>query len=204
MMAVLREFLDDFGSAPVNGAAQASSPALPSEDLEALRLEVFETGYKAGWDDAIRAQSDDKTRISSAFGQHLQDLSFTYHEAYSRVMNAMAPLLQDIVGTLLPGIARASLGAHVIEELHRQAEAIGRLDVVIAVAPGRMPAVAPLIDGDFGFPIRLQEDDTLADEQADIRFGETELQIDLTTLVESVSEAVQSFAHDNRRKIANG
>lgn len=200
-MTLLRNFLDDFGSHPV---AEPQSNVLPAEDFEAKRIEVFETGYKAGWDDAIRAHSDDKTRISSAFGQHLQDLSFTYHEAYGQVMNAMRPLLEDIVGTLLPGIARETVGAHLVQELQRQASEIGALDVVIAIAPGRQEAVAPLLEGDFGFPIKLIEDDTLAEDQADIRFGKTERQVDLGALVDQVSEAIQGFAHENHRKIANG
>jgi flagellar assembly protein FliH len=174
------------------------------EQSEAQRLESFETGYKAGWDDAIQANSDDKARISSALGQHLQDLSFTYHEAYSHVMNVMAPLLEDIVGTLLPNMAREALGAHVVDELQKQAQAIGALDVVIAVAPNRVSAVAPLIEQDFGFPIRLIADDTLGEDQADIRFGETEWQVDLGTLVDSVTSAIQGFAQENRRKVSHG
>lgn len=200
-MTSLRDFLEDFG-------APATVPDGPqmvdSGQWEAQRLEAYESGYKAGWEDAIRAQSDDSNRISSAFGQHLQDLSFTYHEAYSRVMNAMSPLLKDIVATLLPGMAQATLGAHIVEELNRHAEAIGALHVIIAVAPSRTQAVSPLVEGDFGFPIRLVADDTLSEDQADIRFGDAEWQIDLGALIEKVAEAVDGFAHDNLRKISNG
>ena len=200
-MTQLRDFLEDFGT-PVS--VPMPTPVVETEDFEAKRLEVFESGYKAGWDDAISAQTDDKARISSAMGQHLQDLSFTYHEAYSHVMNAMTPLLDAIVGKLLPEMARVSLGSQIVEELGRQAAAIGALDVVIAVAPMRVDAVEPLLEGDFGFLIKLIEDDTLSEDQADIRFGETELQIDLAELVQQVTDAVQGFVHENQRKIANG
>ena len=200
-MMRLANFLEDFSPTV---AAPPVAEVARVEQSEAQRLESFETGYKAGWDDAIQANSDDKARISSALGQHLQDLSFTYHEAYSHVMNAMAPLLEDIVGTLLPNMARESLGAHVVDELQKQAEAIGALDVVVAVAPNKVSAVAPLIEQDFGFPIRLIGDDTLGEDQADIRFGETEWQVDLGTLVDSVTSAIQGFAQENRRKVSHG
>lgn len=202
-MTALQDLLDDFSEISVP-AAQAASPTFNEADLEGQKLEAFENGYRAGWDDAVKAQSDDRSRISSAFGQHLQDLSFTYHEAYSQVMNAMAPLLDEMVAALLPEMARATLGHHIVEQLQGMAQEIGALEVVVAVSPANVEAVSPLLEGEFSFPIQLVEDDTLADEQADIRLGQTEKQIDLGDLIASVSEAVDGFAHDNRRKLANG
>lgn len=202
-MTALRQLFEDFGGAAPTTAVE-TAPAFNEADLEGQRLEAFENGFKAGWDDAIKAQSDDKTRISSAFGQHLQDLSFTYHEACSQVMNAMTPLLNEMVNVLLPGMARATIGAHIVEKLQEMSREIGALEVQIAVSPSNVEAVSGLLEEDFGFPVRLVEDSTLADEQADIRFGKTEKQIDLGELVRSVSEAIAGFAHENQRKLANG
>jgi hypothetical protein len=199
-MSDLHEFLEDFGLLLQPAATpQASGPGISEVDLEGQKLESFEKGYRAGWDDAVAAQSDEATRISSAFGQHLQDLSFTYHEAYGQVMSAVTPLLTELVETLLPEVARATLGQHIAEQLKKRANEIGQLEVEVAVAPTRLEAVAPLLEGNFGFPLRLVSDDTLAEEQADIRFGDQERQIDLGDLITSVSEAVQGFAHDNER-----
>ncbi len=198
----LSGFLDDFGAPRVTAAA--TQPQISDEDLESQRLESFENGYRAGWDDAIKAQSDDRTRISSAFGQHLQDLSFTYHEAYAQVMNAMSPLLEDMVRILLPELARQTLGVHIVERIEAEARALGALKVIVAVSPDNMEAVGPLLEGEFNFPVELVADDTLTTEQADLRFGETEKQIDLTSLLASAREAVEAFAHDNRRTVAHG
>ncbi|MFZ7091162.1 ABC transporter ATP-binding protein [Primorskyibacter sp. 2E233] len=203
-MTALRRMFEDFGNATPASAPVEVSVEFNEADLEGQRLEAFENGFKAGWDDAIKAQADDKTRISSAFGQHMQDLSFTYHEACSQVLNAMTPLLNEMVNVLLPGMARATIGAHVVEKIQELSREIGTLEVQIAVSPVNVEAVAGLLDVDFGFLVRVIEDSTLAEEQADIRFGRTEKQIDLGDLVNSVAEAVQGFAHENRRKIANG
>lgn len=210
-MSALETLLEDFGSTspPVQGPATrtesaSAEPAFREADLEGKKLEAFEKGYRAGWDDAVKAQSDDRTRISSAFGQHLQDLSFTYHEAYTQVMNAVTPLLNEMVTSLMPALARETLGHHIVDQLKTMSREIGQMEVVIAVAPNRVEAVTPLLKQDFGFPIRLMPDDTLAEEQADIRFGDTERQIDLSDLIASVAEAVEGFAHDNRRKMTHG
>ncbi|WP_121629564.1 ABC transporter ATP-binding protein [Tropicibacter alexandrii] len=203
-MSALQKLLEDFSSPEPSAPALSEGPVFNESELEGQKLEAFENGYRAGWDDAVKAQSEDKARISSAFAQHLQDLSFTYHEAYSQVMNGMTPLLNEMVSVLLPSMARATLGLHVVEQLHAMAKEIGTMDVQILVAPTNIDAIAPLIEGDFGFPIELIPDDTVAEEQADIKFGSSERQIDLGDLIASVTEAVAGFAHDNRRKLANG
>lgn len=202
-MTSLHLLFEDFSQSQPQ-AVQTGGIAVADLDLDGVKLEAFENGYRAGWDDAIKAQSDDRTKVSSAFAQHLQDLSFTYHEAYSQVMNAMTPLLDEMVAALLPEMARATLGHHIVEQLQGMVQEIGSLEVVVAVSPANVEAVSPLIEGEFSFPIQLIEDDTLADEQADIRLGQTEKQIDLGDLIASVTEAVDGFSHDNRRKLANG
>lgn len=203
-MSVLASLLEDFGTVRSAVPAEATGPSISEAEIEGAKLESFEKGYKAGWDDAVKAQSDDRTRISSAFGQHLQDLSFTYHEAYSQVMSAVTPILVEMAGSVLPQIARATLAQHIAEQLDAMTQDIGALDVIIAVAPSRIEVVQSLLDQDFGFPIELAADETLNEDQADIRFGETERQIDLGELIASVTEAVEGFTHDSQRKIAHG
>lgn len=203
-MSLFANLLEDFGTPGAGPSAEPAAPRISETEIEGAKLEAFEKGYKAGWDDAVKAQSDDRTRISSAFGQHLQDLSFTYHEAYSQVMSAVAPILNEMAGTVLPQVARATLSQHIADQLDALTQEIGALGVVIAVAPSRVEAVQGLLQQDFGFPIELAADETLNEDQADIRFGETERQIDLGELIASVAEAVEGFTHDNQRKIAHG
>lgn len=201
-MSVLQELLEDF-SAP-EAKAQPSGKLMSDADLEGFKLEAFESGYRAGWDDALKAQSQDRESVSSAFAQQIQDLSFTYHEAYAHVMNSVAPLLEEMSNVLLPQMAQATLGQHIYEQLHRMAQEIGQMRVQVAVSPENADAILPILDTDFGFPVDILQDETLAQEQADIRFGETERQIDLSDLVQTIKDSVAGLAHDNRRKMNHG
>jgi len=203
-MTALRQFLEDFEAPAAKPRPAPEEPGIGVAQLEAEKLEAYENGYRAGWDDAVKAQTEESSRISSALAQNLQDLSFTYNEAYSQVMNAMAPLLEEMVSALLPGLAREALGPQVLEQLLGTARETGSVGVIIAVAPGVAESVAPLLEQDFGFPVTLQEDDTLTEGQADLRFGETERQIDLTEALETITESVRGFVHDNRRMTAHG
>ncbi|AWI82394.1 ABC transporter ATP-binding protein [Alloyangia pacifica] len=201
-MSDLRNFLEDFSRRPPRPEVTAAESG--TEQVDALKLEAFDSGYRAGWDDAITAQSEESGRIASDFSQNLQDLSFTYNEAYRQMLDAVTPLLEEMLRALLPRLLHETLGLHLREQLSAMAQEIARREVLIAVAPGTSARVAPLLDQDFGFPLRLEEDETLAEGQADLRFGETERQIDMTGLLEEVTRAVEGFAHDTRRSAAHG
>lgn len=203
-MSALQKLLEDFSNPATSASAQPPAPVFNESEVEAQKLDSFETGYRAGWDDAIKAQSEEKGRLASTLAQHLQDLSFTYHEAYAQVMNGITPLLNEMVNVLLPSMARATLGLHVADQLQALATQIGSVKVQIVVAPGNIETVSSLIEADFSFPIELVPDDTLSEEQAEIRFGESEKQIDLGDMIAALTEAVAGFAHDNRRKMTNG
>lgn len=201
-MSNLHSFFEDFATRHTESAPP--TPEIGEAEVEAGKLESFDTGYRAGWDDAIKAQADESHRISSDFAQNLQDLSFTYNEAYRQVLDAVTPLLEDILQALLPALLHETLGLHLHEQLAGMAQEIARREVLIAVAPESTVQLAPLLEQDFGFPLRLEEDPTLAEGQVDLRFGETEKQIDLSGLLDEVTRAVEGFAHDNRRNAAHG
>ena len=201
-MNALCDFLEDFGEAQPR--SNPNAPVMDEGEIEANRLAAFEEGYRAGWDDADKARTGEAGQASAALTQKLQDLSFTYQEAFGNVMAAMTPLLEDMVNRLLPDLAQATIGAHVLETLQTMAREIGQAEVVLAVAPANVDAVAPLIEGEFAFPLSVVSDDSLGPDQAGLRFGQTEKEIDLGDLVRTVQEAVQGFAHDNKRTLANG
>lgn len=200
-MTDLADLLEDFGTAPQHATTVFQ---MTEDEADVLRAEAFEQGYKSGWEDAIKAQSQDQTRISSDLAQNLQDLSFTYHEAYSQVVEGMAPLLNDMVESLLPKVARDALGLHVVELLNDLTRSYSEQPVEIVVATDNSEAVAPLLKGDFKMPVSLTEDPQLAEGQAEIRFGKVERRVDLTAVLNNIQEALRGFMHDNRKEVVNG
>jgi len=193
--------LEDFGAftgTTVNG------PELSEDERETQRLDIFEQGYRAGWDDAIKAQSDDQSRITSDFAQNLQDLSFTYHEAHAQIVNAMQPLMTQIVDSLLPEMARQSLGQQIVGELRNLARSQALPQVEIVVAPANKAALEPWLDQEFSFPIALRDDAMMGEGQAEIRFAEAERQIDLTGVVDGIATAMRGFFNENKKELRHG
>lgn len=198
-MKSIARILEDFG------APQAThTPGLSEEELETIRLEAFENGYKAGWDDAARAARDEQGHIAADFGRNLQDLSFTYHEAHGHVLAAVKPLLEDIVQKILPDAARETLGLRVADQLEALAREKSAVPVEIAVAPDNLPILEGLTEQDFGFPLAIQGDDTLSDGQVFLRFGAEETEIDLGEVTEGIRAALAGFFAEQERKEDHG
>ncbi|ETX29642.1 hypothetical protein [Roseivivax isoporae] len=201
-MSALADLLEDFGTVVPSGAGPASG--VDADEIARRELQSYEQGYRAGRDDAVRAQDEDSTRLAGDFAQNLKDLSFTYHEAYSHVLRAMTPLLRQIVETILPVALHDGLGAHVAAELEQVAARCGGLAAEVAVAPESLAAVAPFLARDFGFPVDLVPDASLREGQAELRLPDREQRIDLDGIAEGLRTAIAAFRPDMHEERAYG
>jgi len=193
----IAHLLEDFGE-----ALRGTAISITDVSLEEERLAAFETGYQAGWDDAVKSQAEDERRISADLAQNLQDLTFTYEEAYAAVLNSLHPLIEEMVATVLPPLGRDTLVPRLAEILQEKVRDHGREAIVIAVAPGDMTRIATLIETLPDLDIALAEDDTLAPGQIFLRFGETEDEINLESVLNAIGHAVSGFFEENRKAIA--
>jgi len=187
-MKSISHLLEDFGETRPEAQVAADEVSLEDE-----RLKSFETGYQAGWDDAVKAQTEDARRITADLAQNLQDLRFTYEEAYSAVMQALHPLLAQMTTTILPRLAHQSLVPRLTEMLHELARDQGRCSVEIAAAPDDMARLGHLLENEPDIGAALVEDDTLGPGQIYLRFGDAEREIDLSATLDGIDAAVAGF-----------
>lgn len=184
----ISHLLEDFGA-----YTRGKPVSLTDVSLEEQKLEAFEKGYQAGWDDCAKAESEDQRSISVALAQNLKDLSFTYHEAQSAVLQSLRPLLEQIMQTVLPEIMQKTLGLQIVELLQDLAREHGNPPVGIVISPADFRALDGLIDQDSPMPITLSEEPSLAEGQAYLRFADQEREIDLNGVLSSIEQAVNGF-----------
>jgi len=175
------------------GAAGGTTVVLDSLALEEAKLASYDQGYSAGWEDAAAAQSDDQSRMRADLARHLQALGFSYQEARMHVLKAIEPLLTDIVGRLLPDLARETLGPVVLEALMPMAEAMADTPVTLVLNPASRAAVAQLLEQATGLPLILQEEPTLGEGQVYLRLGGSETEVDLDRAIADITAAVRGF-----------
>lgn len=180
---------------------EVSSPAKPASNvvtteiavIEEAKLASYEQGYKAGWDDAATAQSEDQTRIKADLARNLQQLSFTYQEARAHILKSLEPLLTEMVGRLLPETARETLAPLVLERAMPLAEDLADQPLTLVLNPAVRPAVEGLIEQATGLPLVVQEEPTLSEGQVYLRMGEVEAKVDLTRVTAEITAAVRGF-----------
>jgi len=161
--------------------------------MEEARLAAYEQGFTAGWDDATTAQADNQTRLGAEIAKNLQELSFTYQEARSHVLRAIEPLLAQMAERVLPDMARAALAPMIVETLRPMADALADIPVVLVINPAARPAVEALIEQAGALPLIIEDEPTLGEGQAQLRFGQTETRIDLDRAVTDIAAAVRAF-----------
>jgi flagellar biosynthesis/type III secretory pathway protein FliH len=172
--------------------------------LEEVKLASYDTGYQAGWDDAASAQADDQTRIRDDLARSLQTLSFTYHEARQHILHALEPLMTSIVERVLPLTARATLAPMILDTLRPMALNASDPPITVVLNPAVRPAVEALLDANSGLPVVLQDEDTLSEGTAYIRFQTGETQIDLDEAVSRIARAVHDFFALNGKEPDDG
>ena len=164
-----------------------------ANQLEDIRMQAYEQGYTAGWDDAASAQSEDQSRIQADFARNLQSLGFTFHEARTHVLRAVQPLLNEIVTCLLPEMAREGLASVALEILMPLADEMADAPVTLVLNPASRPAVEALLEQATGLQLTFIEEPTLGEGQVYLRLGDVETRVDLDRATADIATAVRDF-----------
>lgn len=160
---------------------------------EEAKLAAYEHGYKAGWEDAAAAQSEDQSLIRADLARNLQQMSFTFQEARTHVLKSVAPLLEEMVNRLLPEMARETLAPLVLEQVMPMAEDMTDQPVTLVLNPSVRTAVETLLIQATGLPMTIEEEPTLPEGQIYIRLGTSEAKVDLTRVTKDIAAAVRGF-----------
>lgn len=195
-MPALRLEVFDLPDAP----SSRSSVMMESGALEDMRMQAFEQGYTAGWDDAAASQTDEQTRIKADFARNLQSLGFTFQEARMHVLRALQPLIQEIVTRLLPQVAREALASVALETLMPMADEMADAPVTLVLNPASRSAVQALLEQATGLPLTIVEEPTLGEGQVYLRLGDIETRIDLDAATTAITRAVSDFFDLNEKE----
>lgn len=194
----IHHLLEDF--APVVAALTDT----PAEVRDNELLDSFEQGYKAGWEDAIRAKSEEQTSISADLARSLQDMSLTFHEARSAVMADIAPVIEQIVCKTIPALARETIGLQIIEQLVDLAEDQEPQNIEILVSPQDLDSVQSIVPDHLTSPATILGDPQVVPGQSRIRFGARERQIDVENVMQNLRQALAGFVHQSQKEVVNG
>ncbi|KUP94771.1 ABC transporter ATP-binding protein [Tritonibacter horizontis] len=187
----IAHLLEDFGmKMPVEPAGTFSE-----EVIEDAKLVSFEKGYTAGWDDAIDAKDKEVTRVSATLAGSLEDLSFTYHEAQTQLIDSLDPMFKVLTSVILPDTMAATFGHHIIDQLNDMAKGQINEPMEIVVAAGEGNAVRALLGDEPKVEARVREDANLSSGQAQLRVGKSERELNSEALIEAIRDSIDAFSY---------
>jgi flagellar biosynthesis/type III secretory pathway protein FliH len=187
--------LEVFDTVPaVEGTLQ---PLVEATAVEEAKVASFEQGYSAGWDDAAAAQQGDQSRIRADLARNLQSLSFTFQDARSHVLQAIRPLMLEMINRLLPEVAHEALAPTVLDALTPLADALSDAPLTLVLNPAVRAQVEDLVAQATGLPMVIEEEPSLPEGQVYIRFGTTESKVDLSQVTTDIATAVRAFFNLN-------
>ncbi|KIN65939.1 ABC transporter, ATP-binding [Sulfitobacter noctilucae] len=193
-----------YQSFDVDASAIGTGSNQTDDQLEDIRLTGFEAGYQAGWEDAVKAQVDADAKLTADFVNTLQDMSFTYHEAYAKLNEGMKPLFAQLVAKLLPEVAAQSLGVHVLSQISALTAAESGSTIEIVVSPAKEAAVRKLLDDQAAVPFVLATEASMTAGQVYLRAGSTEREINLDAVLKGISDAISAFVHTAQEEPKDG
>ncbi|MEL6419288.1 MAG: hypothetical protein AAF088_21485, partial [Pseudomonadota bacterium] len=195
---LLSRLLTDFSLSA--GVGQEGGEFVLNEKVEELRLQSYEDGYQAGWEDAMRAQKDINSHISKDFESGLQEASFAFHEARTALTKTLEHVFVPIIEQLLPSLARNVVAQHVVEQIKGLAR--DQLDrrIEVVVSASNQPAIKKLLSASLQAPFQLVSDPQLSDGQVFLRVDDEEREVNLDTAIAEIGDAVASFFEDARKE----
>ncbi|TMV10648.1 ABC transporter ATP-binding protein [Arenibacterium halophilum] len=187
-------------------AEDSPAPATGEQDdqYEEMRLAEFERGYSAGWEDAVKAQTEMKTHLTAELARNLEDLSFTYHEAIAQMTVSVEPVFRTLADIILPAALEESFRAHLVELLRTMVKDTVSGPVIITVPPGCSAGLDDVIGEALNMPLEIREDATLAPGQADLSIGSVERALDTGRLLTDLTTALDAFFYQSKKDSANG
>ena len=200
-MSSLSHRYHDFGTADVS---DVDGSGIGVEAMQDEKLQSFEAGYQAGWEDAVKAHTTDRDRIASELAQSLQDMSFTYFEAHSKLCASMRPLLHTVVTKVLPIAAHATLADQIVDLINKMLAANAEGGIEIAVSPPQLDAIQDALNLKIKPPFSLTAEPALGPGQVYLRAETIEREINLDAVLGGMAEALDAFFLQSRQEIPRG
>lgn len=201
---ISRRFVPETFEAPASSEPPPSISVAEEDVLEDARLAGFEQGFKAGWEDCESAQKDAAQQTRSLLHQHLQEMSFGYHEAHGHILSALRPVLSALTDSVLPEIARQTLGPMVVEAILPLAQAGLEAPICLRVNPETRMLLEEYLAGAVCPPFKTVEDAALAPGAVILLSGAFEVLVDPVTMTDAIREIVARHFEPRQEKRRHG
>jgi len=166
---------------------------------EEMKLEAFENGYKAGWEDAATSHADNLDNVSVELGRNLQELSFTFHEARTQVLKDMRIVFEELISKILPKVAAQTLPRVIAEQINEIAGNDISSHIELRVHPSSESIVRQFVAAQSHLKVKVVAEPSFGEGQARLVFIGGEQNIDLSKVLEIAAQKIEGFFNLNEK-----
>ena len=170
---------------------------------DAAEQGTYQDGYDEGYAAGLQAASAAAATLNEECAQALTSIDFTYAEACKQTLDALAPLLQDIVDKVLPHCVENGFANQLSEMLAAAAQQDGSKALTVHVHPTQHAAVTQAAASTVA-QIDVHADPALTEHAAMIKNGRTETLLDMDRLLSAITETMRAIHHIENRTDAHG
>jgi len=176
--------LEDFS---LDTASVAASPTRDADPMQG-----YDSGYQAGWDDAMSGAEQGRNHISAEFGRNLLELGFTFQEARAQVSASLRPVLDAMISQVLPTSATQGLCEHIWAIVEPLVEDLNTPRLVLRCAAEDEEVLTSLLDGTAALPVDLTPEPSLLRGQVSFKLGPTTHEVDMDGLIARIADMVDA------------
>lgn len=202
----IAHLLEEFGRVAdfAVAAAAVTGMGASNEAIETARLDGYEDGYKAGWDDAIGANTAEQLQLSADLSQNLRDISFTYQEAVTHVTTTLHGVFDGMLTHFLPEAAQLALAPKVREVISALPLSSDNMHVTLSVSEANLHVMEKIVGKIDHAHVDLQEDRDLTAGQVAIRFDNQEVALDFDALLDELRVALAAALPRDTEEVSHG
>ncbi|MEO9457582.1 MAG: hypothetical protein ABJG56_01240 [Lentilitoribacter sp.] len=164
-----------------------------ARDFDNEKLLAFDAGYQAGWDDATAARQVSDTNLCDALVENLQEISFSFHEAKSGLINEVRPLFDEVLDTLLPEVIRMSIGPHIMEQISSLAREASDQLILVEVSSDDFSSLRAFFEAQNLSSFELKEQVEFTAGQVLLRIGGKEIEIDFEQTLREIKASINNL-----------
>lgn len=173
---------------------------LTQAGFETAKLEAYERGYSAGWEDCAKGHEDDLSQIRAELSQALGDAGFTTLEARQAVLRALAPVFDAVTDVMVPELARAGLGVRLREVLEEMARSVTQPRLTVRAAPVHVPMIEEIALSQPALTVIVEADAQYGPGQISLTHETAETSLDLDAVAKGIRAAIADFITTETQK----
>lgn len=166
------------------------SPLL--QDFDSARAQAFADGIKSGADATSKAFEAEKLRLLTPILESLNDIGFSQIEAGNAILHSLRPLIDTMIGAILPHAAKQGFADEVAALVHQAAEKSVQGCITVSVPPDAVEAISAML-ASTTTSHQVVADAALPDLSAIVTWGTGFDRIDLIDVQQQIQSAVDEF-----------